>query len=47
MDNDNLQKIINNQSDIKNLLTSINKSLAHIFQLFIFTFIIWIVSLLS
>jgi len=47
MDSDKLQKIINNQSDIKELLTTINKSLAHIFQLLIFVFIIWIVSLVS
>jgi hypothetical protein len=47
MDSDNLQKIINNQSDIKDLLKNINKSLAYIFQLFVVTFIIWIVSLVS
>jgi hypothetical protein len=47
MDNDKLQQIINNQSEIKDFLKNINKSLAYIFQLFVVTFIIWIVSLVS
>ncbi len=47
MDGDKLQQIINNQSEIKDSLKKIAKSLAFIFQLLVVAFIIGILSLVS